>query len=232
MIPLARDHLQSDCLSVAAAQHRASVKSRCRRSAFPVLREGNVLILANTTLEVAEACSGIRSLISLLTLGIVLGYFTDIAGVGLKTLIALSAIPVAVISNGARVAGTGISAHIWGPAAAEGFIHEFAGWLVFVAAFAMLLGLQRAILLLAPVRSPRVTAAQAAWEVRKCSPVPSPCSPASSSAPSSSRAPSGPSRSPSARRSSSSRCKSASGKGFRRHTDGAEFWPFSASTTT
>ncbi len=128
---------------------------------IPVLREGNVLILANTTLEVAEACSGIRSLITLLTLAIVLGYFTD-SRAWVRTLIALSAIPVAVISNGARVAGTGISAHIWGPAAAEGFFHEFSGWIVFMAAFAMMLGLQRAILLLAPVRSPKVTAAQAA----------------------------------------------------------------------
>ena len=48
-----------------------------RAADIPVLREGNVLILANTTLEVAEACSGIRSLISLLTLGIVFGYFAD-----------------------------------------------------------------------------------------------------------------------------------------------------------
>src|ERR1700704_373248 len=72
----------------------------------PVLREGNLLILPNTTLEVAEACSGIRSLVSLLTLGIVFGYFGD-SRPWVRTLIALSTIPVAILSNGIRVAGTG-----------------------------------------------------------------------------------------------------------------------------
>lgn len=87
---------------------------------IPVLREGNVLILANISLEVAEACSGIRSLISLLTLGIVFGYIGDGRN-WVRALIALSAIPVAVIANGARVAGTGVAAHYYGQAAAEGF---------------------------------------------------------------------------------------------------------------
>jgi exosortase len=104
---------------------------------IPVLREGNVIVLANTSLEVAEACSGIRSLISLLTLAIVYGYFTDPRS-GVRTAIALSAIPVAIIANGLRVAGTGIAAHLYGPEAAQGFFHEFSGWLVFVAAFVML----------------------------------------------------------------------------------------------
>jgi exosortase len=120
---------------------------------IPVLREGNVLILANTSLEVAEACSGIRSLVSLLTLGIVFGYFAD-RRIWVRTAIALSTIPVAVLANGARVAGTGIAAHRFGPGAAEGFFHEFSGWVVFVVAFALMLGLQRVIVWLAPV--PRI----------------------------------------------------------------------------
>jgi len=115
----------------------------------PVLREGNVIVLANVSLEVAEACSGIRSLISLLTLGIVYGYFTD-ARVGVRFLVALSTIPIAIASNGLRVAGTGIAAHYWGPQAAEGFFHTFSGWLMFVVAFCMLFLVTRLIIRLIP----------------------------------------------------------------------------------
>jgi exosortase len=124
----------------------------------PVLREGNVLILANTTLEVAEACSGIRSLVSLLTLAIVLGYFSD-RRLWVRCAVALSSIPVAVVTNGFRVAGTGIAAHRFGAAAAEGFFHEFSGWLVFVAAFALTLAIQRLIAFVAP--QPRTATAAA-----------------------------------------------------------------------
>ena len=116
---------------------------------IPVLREGNVLVLANTSLEVAEASSGIRSLVSLLTLGIVFGYFTD-QRAWVRILIAASTVPVAVISNGARVAGTGIAAHRFGPAAAEGFFHEFSGWAVFLVAFLLMLALQRLIVWMVP----------------------------------------------------------------------------------
>ena len=91
---------------------------------IPVLREGNVLILANTSLEVAEACSGIRSLVSLITLGIVYGYFAD-SRLWVRLVVVASTIPVAIISNGARVAGTGIAAHYMGPEAAAGLAqHE------------------------------------------------------------------------------------------------------------
>ena len=118
---------------------------------IPVLREGNVLILANITLEVAEACSGIRSLISLLTLAIVFGYIGDTRNWA-RVLIALSSVPVAVVTNAARVAGTGVAAHYYGGAAAEGFFHEFSGWLVFIAAFGLMLLLHRLLLLVAPDR--------------------------------------------------------------------------------
>jgi exosortase len=116
---------------------------------IPVLREGNVIVLANTSLEVAEACSGIRSLISLLTLGIVYGYFAD-GRAWTRVTVALSTIPVAIAANGLRVAGTGIAAHYYGARAAEGFFHTFSGWMVFVAAFAMLFVVLRVILWAAP----------------------------------------------------------------------------------
>lgn len=122
---------------------------------IPVLREGNVIILATTSLEVAEACSGIRSLITLLTLGIVYGYFTD-PRASVRLLIALSTIPVAILANAFRVAGTGVAAHFLGTAAAEGFFHTFSGWLVFVVAFSMLFGIARIVLFLMSRRRPAV----------------------------------------------------------------------------
>ena len=115
----------------------------------PVLREGNVMILAHTTLEVAEACSGIRSLISLLTLGIVFGYFTDSRG-SVRFAIAAATVPIAILTNGMRVAGTGIAAHYIGPEAAEGFFHTFSGWLVFAVAFVLMFLVTRLLLRLLP----------------------------------------------------------------------------------
>jgi exosortase len=120
---------------------------------IPVLREGNVINLANTSLEVAEACSGIRSLISLLTLGIVYGYFTD-SRIWVRIILAIGTIPIAIAANGIRVAGTGIAAHYYGPEAAQGFFHTFSGWLIFIAAFIMMFILYRIIALIAPARKP------------------------------------------------------------------------------
>ncbi len=116
---------------------------------IPVLREGNVIHLANTSLEVAEACSGIRSLISLLTLGIVYGYFID-SRIWVRLVLAIGTIPIAIVANGIRVAGTGIAAHYYGAEAAHGFIHTSAGWAIFVIAFIMMFILYKLIALFAP----------------------------------------------------------------------------------
>jgi len=111
---------------------------------IPVLREGNILELPNTTLAVAEACSGIRSLISLVTLAVVLAYFTERRAVA-RILIVLSAVPIAILANAARVAGTGFASHWFGPKAAEGFFHGFSGWIMFAVAFAGLVVVGRVI---------------------------------------------------------------------------------------
>jgi exosortase len=123
-------------------------------ASIPVLREGNVLELPNTTLAVAEACSGIRSLISLVTLAIVLAYFTE-RRIGARILIVLSAVPIAILANAARVAGTGFASHWFGPQAAEGFFHGFSGWIMFAVAFAGLIVVGRVIQRLSMPRSPR-----------------------------------------------------------------------------
>ncbi len=123
---------------------------------IPVFREGNVIFLATTTLEVAEACSGIRSLVSLLTLGIVYGYFTEDSAIW-RVVLAAATLPIAVIANALRVAGTGFLAHVAGAAAADGFFHTFAGWLVFMAAVIMLFLVQHLLRLTgsgAPTPSP------------------------------------------------------------------------------
>jgi exosortase len=107
-------------------------------SGVPVLREGNVLLLPGRALEVAEACSGIRSLMSLFVLAVVLGYFTE-HRTGPRIVIAIAAVPIAVVANAARVAGTGLASYWISPAAAEGFFHSFSGWLMFVVALGGLL---------------------------------------------------------------------------------------------
>ncbi len=117
----------------------------CMQAAgIPVLREGNVIVLAQTTLEVAEACSGIRSLQALLALGAVYGYFTQRL-VWKKWALLFLSVPIAIAANAFRVAGTGFLAHYWGGEVAQGFYHGFAGWLVFVVAFALLLACGRVL---------------------------------------------------------------------------------------
>ncbi len=106
----------------------------------PVLREGNVIQLPTITLEVAEACSGIRSLMSLGALAVIYGYFLEPRNLR-RVLLALAAIPIAVVANGLRVMGTGLAGYFWDPAKAEGFFHEFSGWVIFITSLALLIAL-------------------------------------------------------------------------------------------
>jgi len=110
----------------------------------PVLREGNVIILPAMALEVADACSGIRSLMSLATLAVIYGYLTE-RNILLRVLLAVAALPIAVAANSLRVVGTGLLVQYWDPDKAQGFFHEFQGWLMFVASLAMLYLLHRVI---------------------------------------------------------------------------------------
>jgi exosortase len=136
MIPLPAIVLNAIALPLQGFAAQAATAT-LEALSIPVLREGHVINLANTTLEVAEACSGIRSLVSLLAVATVFAYFTEPIVWKRAALIA-AAVPVAIVANACRVAGTGVLAHAVGPKAAQGFYHDFSGWLVFVVAFVLL----------------------------------------------------------------------------------------------
>lgn len=113
----------------------------------PVLREGNVIELPSVKLEVAEACSGIRSLISLFTLSVFYGYFLE-KSVGRRVVLALASIPIAIAANSVRILGTGLCVQYWDPDKALGFFHEFSGWVMFVVSLGFLFIIHRGMRLI------------------------------------------------------------------------------------
>jgi len=130
---------------------------------IPVLRQGNIIELKplnsfdTKKLEVVEACSGIRSLMTLITLAVVFAYFTHSPGdqppsgkrfgwlksywFWRATIVIASSIPIAILTNAFRVSGTGVLAHYYGTEVADGFFHSFSGWAVYIAAFILLFGI-------------------------------------------------------------------------------------------
>ena len=111
---------------------------------YAVLREGNILELPSQRLSVVEACSGIRSLLSLSFLSLVYGYFFE-RKTWIRVALFLSTIPIAMAANAARVTLTGILSEIK-PELAEGFFHEFSGWVIFMIALAMMVGLHQIVI--------------------------------------------------------------------------------------
>ena len=134
---------------------------------IPVLRQGNVIELKplnsfdTRKLEVVEACSGIRSLMTLVTLAVVFAYFTHPRsdeptgnggtkrgrfgwlrsyGFWRSTILVISAVPIAILTNASRVSGTGILSHYYGTQVADGFFHSFSGWAIYIVAFLLLFG--------------------------------------------------------------------------------------------
>jgi exosortase len=133
---------------------------------IPVLRQGNIIELKplnsfdTKKLEVVEACSGIRSLMTLLTLAVVFAYFTHNPSddgnppesgkrfgwlksywLWRAAIIVVSAVPIAILTNAFRVSGTGVLAHYYGTEVADGFFHSFSGWAIYIAAFILLFGI-------------------------------------------------------------------------------------------
>jgi exosortase len=144
--------------------------SRCAVAAMsffeiPVLRQGNVIELMPLgakepkRLAVVEACSGIRSLMTLVTLAVVYAYFTRPKGPQASAgdspkkaqtkvyatfmfwrslILVAAAVPIAILTNAARVSGTGVLAHYYGTKVADGFFHSFSGWVIYIVAAALL----------------------------------------------------------------------------------------------
>ena len=107
---------------------------------IPVFVEGNILHLPYVVMNVVDACSGIRSLISLLAAGVLMAYLI-LPNRLIKVLVVLLVIPVAILSNALRVVAAGFLAKYWGQAAVQGAMHDLVGWLVFLLAFFILAGI-------------------------------------------------------------------------------------------
>lgn len=105
---------------------------------IPVIRRGNILILPNYELEVVAACSGLRSLMTMITLALVISTVSDLT-TPRKVILVLAAVPAAIVANTLRLAVTAIGAYSISIAFAEGILHEISGLIVFLAGFLTLM---------------------------------------------------------------------------------------------
>jgi exosortase len=158
MVPLPQSLVNVIAFPLQLMAANAAVEA-LHRLGVPALLEGNIIHLANSQLFVAQACSGLRSLMALLTLGVVFAYFLQ-RGVVRRSIIVASTIPIAIFVNAVRVALTGVLANAYGEQAATGFIHDFQGLITFFLAFLVLLVEARLITLIAPPAEARTRVAE------------------------------------------------------------------------
>ena len=123
-LQLLTSHLATSCLHLT--------------NAVPIAREGNLLVLPNSTLEITEACSGIRSLISLLAFSLGYGHLAE-TNLSMRILLGLAAIPLAIVSNAARLIITAVLVYYISPRAAEGLPHAMSSYVIVITAALLLL---------------------------------------------------------------------------------------------
>jgi len=112
--------------------------SLIRVAGISVFLEGNVIDLGNYRLQVVDACAGLRYLFPLMTLGLLVAYFFQ-ASIWKRWLVFFASIPITILMNSVRIATVGLMVDRWGIGMAEGFIHDFQGWVVFMLSAVILL---------------------------------------------------------------------------------------------
>ena len=122
-------------LQLISSQLGVEIIRLCR---IPVFLSGNIIDLGNYQLQVVEACSGLRYLFPLMSLGFIGGYLYQ-ASAWKRAVLFLSTVPITIFMNSVRIAITGILVDNWGTEMAEGFLHDFEGWLIFMACGGLLL---------------------------------------------------------------------------------------------
>jgi exosortase len=126
-------------LQLLASQLATTLLRVCN---VPVLRDGNVIQLPRLSLEVVEACSGIRSIMSLFALSVFYGYFLE-KSTWRRVVLACASIPIAISTNAVRILATGLCVQYWDPDKALGFFHEFSGLVMFLVSLVCLFVVHR-----------------------------------------------------------------------------------------
>lgn len=144
MVPLPQSLLNTVAFPLQLIAAKAAVVS-LQQLGIPALVEGNIIHLAHAQLFVHEACSGLRSLMALITLGVVFAHFFKRGVLWVQLVLVASTIPIAIAVNSFRVALTGYLTHHFGESVATGAIHDFQGIITFGMAFLILLGEGRLI---------------------------------------------------------------------------------------